>query len=46
MILWEHEKRILKVVEWAHRKNIPIERLTKSQILLALQSYLRDPSHA
>lgn len=46
MILWEQEKRILKIVEWAHRKNIPIAKLTKQQILFALQAYLRDPSHA
>lgn len=46
MILWEQEKRILKVVEWAHRKNIAIELLTKEQIIFALQAYLRDPSHS
>lgn len=46
MILWEQEKCILKVVEWAHRKNIPIELLSKDQIIFALQAYLRDPSHS
>ena len=46
MILWEQEKRILKVIEWAHRKNIVIEALTKDQIIFALQAYLRDPSHS
>jgi len=46
MILWEQEKIILKVIEWAHRKNIPVEELTKDEILLALRAYLRDPSHS
>jgi hypothetical protein len=46
MIIWNQEKQILKVVEWAHRKNINIELLTKEQIIFALQAYLRDSSHS
>jgi len=45
-MIWSYEKRLLKVVEWAHRKNILIEALNKEEILVALQAYLRDPSHS
>ena len=43
--LQRYEKNILKVVEWAHRKNVAIENITKEEIVCALRVFLRDPSH-
>lgn len=40
------EKNLLKVVEWAHRQSLLIENLSHSNIIEALQSYLRDSSHS
>lgn len=40
------EKNLLKVVEWAHRQSIHIEKLSPSNIKEALQAYLRDSSHS
>jgi len=40
-----NESNILKVIEWAHRQKIPVEFLTKEQIMIATKSYLRSPSH-
>jgi len=41
-----NEKNVLKVVEWAHRQEIVIEKLTVKDIIEAIKSYLRDPSHS
>jgi len=41
-----YEKNILKVIEWAHRKNVAIEDITKEEIIHALHVFLRDPSHS
>ena len=41
-----NETNILKVVEWAHRRGLPIQNLTASNIVEAMKSYLRDPSHS
>lgn len=45
-LIQRYEKNILKVVEWAHRKKVPIESITKDEIIFALRVYLRDPSHS
>lgn len=44
--LQRYEKNILKVIEWAHRKNVTIEDITKEEIVYALRVFLRDPSHS
>jgi len=41
-----NEKNVLKVVEWAHRQGVMIESLTTGDIIEAMKSYLRDPSHS
>jgi hypothetical protein len=42
----KNEKNLLKVVEWAHRQNVPIENLDTNTIIEAMKAYLRDPSHS
>lgn len=42
----KNEKNILKVVEWAHRQGLPVETLTTNNIIEAMKTYLRDPSHS
>lgn len=42
----KNEKTILKVVEWAHRHNKPIDRLSLEEVYEAAKSYLRDSSHS
>ena len=41
-----NEKNLLKVVEWAHRNSIPIEKLTEQDIITAVTTYLRDSLHS
>lgn len=41
-----NEMNILKVVEWAHRQDIKVEKLKKEDILYALKVYLKESSHA
>lgn len=45
-VIKNNEKNLLKVVEWAHRQNIPLETLTMKEIIEASKAYLRDPSHS
>lgn len=40
------EKNILKVIEWAHRNSKNVEKLSKDDIIEAMQKHLRDSSHA
>jgi hypothetical protein len=40
-----NETNILKVVEWAHRHDRPIEKLSTEDIIEAMRAYLRDSSH-
>lgn len=42
----KNEKNILKVVEWAHRQGVELENLTINNIIEAVKSYLREPSHS
>lgn len=42
----KNEKTILKIVEWAHRQDKTLEKLTHEEIYEAAKSFLRDPSHS
>lgn len=42
----KNEANILKVLEWAHRQDIPVEKLKTCDIIEAMKAYLRDPSHS
>jgi len=40
------EKTLLKIIEWAHRNNKAVERLTQQDVDEALKAHLREASHA
>jgi hypothetical protein len=40
------EKVLLKVIEWAHRHNRPVQKLTQEEINEAIKAHLREASHA
>ena len=40
------ERALLKIIEWAHRQNKPVERLTQDDIREAFKAHLREASHA
>ncbi len=40
------EKNLLKIIEWAHRQNKPVEILTQDDIREAAKAHLREASHA
>lgn len=40
------DKTILKIIEWAHRKDKLLENLTRLDIQEAVKSHMRDASHA
>jgi hypothetical protein len=40
------EKTLLKVIEWAHRQKIDIEKLSHNEMVEALQTHLRDSIHS
>lgn len=40
------EKTLLKIIEWAHRHNKRVERLTDEDIKEAIKAYMREASHA
>lgn len=42
----KNEKLLLKVVEWAHRRSLKLEKLSEEEIYEAAKSFLRDPSHS
>jgi len=37
-----NEANVLKVIEWAHRHKICVEKLTEEQIMIATKSYLKN----
>lgn len=40
------EKTLLKVIEWAHRKDKSIENLTCADIQEAIKSHMREALHS
>lgn len=40
------ERKILKIIEWAHRQGRTVQSLTNPEIKEALRVNLRQPSHA
>jgi hypothetical protein len=40
------EKTILKIIEWAHRKEKLVENLTRLDIEEAIKSHMREASHS